>query len=222
MLNGLDPVIIFQFFKTVETFENLVAAIPKATGTEEKLILPPIPIYLSEKLTGLYIESEDKSIEIETKTEATADGKDPVTVQKPINSTIKVNMLARRDSIGLTLLSATADLILSKVTSQEYSITYLHGATTIFGGLLHSFNIQQNTDNDLCHITMELTKTTTKTEKPTDGPIVERVETPVDLNAASPTSTAGIASPAAGSSPSKIPVTKGASGGWGTGASGGW
>lgn len=221
MLNGVDPIIIFQFFKTVETFENLVAAIPVATGEEQKLILPPIPIYLSEKLTGLYIDNEDKSIEIETKNEATQDGKDPKTNQKPIGSTVKINMIAHRDSIGLTLLSALADQIVPKVTSQEYSITYLHGVTTVFGGLLHSFNIQQNTDNELCNVTLEITKTTTKTEKPTDAPVVERIEKPVDLSNASPTAAIG-AGPSAGTSPSKIPVTKGASGSWGTGASGGW
>jgi hypothetical protein len=172
MLNGIDPILIFQFFKTTDKFENLVAAIPKKIGTETHLTLPPIPIYLSEKLTGLYIDSESKQIDVETKTETLANGLTPEVNQKAIVSTVKVEMKATKESIGLTLLSAVADLILPKVTSKEYSITYLHGATTVFDGLLHSFSVVPNSDNTLLLVTLEIAKTSESTKKPAGVPEV--------------------------------------------------
>jgi hypothetical protein len=84
-------------------------------------------------------------------------------------------MLANKDSIGLTLLSAVLDLIVPKVTSKEYSITYLHGAVTVFGGLLQSFNVTQNSENDLFNISLKLSKPgTPQTQAKTTTPQVTR------------------------------------------------
>lgn len=188
MLNGIDPIIIFQFEKLTPSAQEEVSKIPILSKVVSKIGLPPIPIYLSEKLTGLYIDSEDKSIEIETTTESLSSGDDPVVNQKAISSTVRINMKATKDSIGLTLLSAVADLILPKVTSQEYSITYLHGAVTVFGGLLNSFSIQQNTENDLYNVTLEISKSSTKTEKKAGPPEVDPISESVSLDSGVPPS----------------------------------
>jgi hypothetical protein len=182
MLNGIDPIIIFQFEKLTDSASETLSKIPLFDKLVSKIGLPPIPIYLSETLTGLYIDSEDKSIEIETSTETLHDGEDPIITQKALNSTVKINMKASSDSIGLTLLSAMCDLILPKVTSQEYSITYLHGATTIFGGLLHSFNVQQTEGTDLLMVSLELTKSSTKTQKKPGPPEVTPSSEAISLN----------------------------------------
>lgn len=181
MLGGIDPIIIFQFSKLSDDLNKSISKIPVVSSIVTKIGLPPIPIYLSEKLTGLFIESEDKNIDIETSTDTLADGSDPDVKQKAIGSTVRINMIASKDSLGLTLLSAVADLIVPKVTSQEYSITYLHGATTVFGGLLHSFSVSQNTENDLIRVTLEISKSSTKTEKKEGPPEVKPINEAANL-----------------------------------------
>lgn len=196
MLGGIDPILIFDFSKLSATDEESLSKIPIISSIVSKIGLPPIPIYLSEKLTGLYIDSEDKNIDIETTTETLPDGSTPLINQKAINSTIRINLVAHRDSIGLTLLSAVCDLILPKVTSREYSITYLHGAVTVFAGLLHSFSINQNTQNELMNVTLEIVKTPIKPVKkgpPEVKPISESV--PLGAGPAAPPPTAPLGGP---------------------------
>jgi hypothetical protein len=175
MLNGIDPIIIFNFNKISPSLTESLSKIPIISSVVESIGLPPIPIYLSETLTGLFIESEEKSIEIQTSSESTSDGSEPIQNQKSLESTVTINMLANKDSIGLTLLSAVLDLIVPKVTSKEYSITYLHGAVTVFGGLLQSFNVTQNSENDLFNISLKLSKPgTPQTQAKTTTPQVTR------------------------------------------------
>lgn len=172
MLNGLDPIILFNFYKASPTVLQSLSKIPLAADIVDTIGLPPIPVYLSEKLTGLYIDNEDKNIDIETVTETLTSGGAPVVHQKGLNSTVRIDLVASRNSLGVTLLSAMADLIFQKVTSKEYSITYLHGAITVFGGLLHSFSINQNTNNDLYNITIELSRSGIQTQSPIKVPVV--------------------------------------------------
>lgn len=159
MLNGLDPIILFQFKKLPPSVAAYVATIPVVSTIVDKIGLPPIPIYLSESATGLMIQSEDKSIDIETTIEALSDGGTPHVTQKSLNSTVSINFQARKGSLGLILVSAICDLIIPKVTSQEYGISYFHAETTIFDGLLHSFKVGATKQNDLVDITLELVKT---------------------------------------------------------------
>ena len=172
MLNGLDPIIIFQFKKQIDpTFigpqpEPIIARIPLISEIPTFIEAPPIPIYLSEKITGLYIESETKSIDITTDIESKTDAKSTDVTQKPIGSSVKVELIAVQDSIGVTLLSALADLILDKLTSKEYAITYLHGAITIFRGLINSFSIEQVTGTDKYRINIEFSRGPTKLPTP--------------------------------------------------------
>ena len=156
MLNGVDPVIIFHLKKLPPVLGP--SGIPVLSSIASAIMLPAIPLYLSEKITGLYIDTEDKNIDVATDIDTMADGSAAQVWQRAIGSTIKVSMKAHRDSIGVSLLSAMADLILPKLTSKEYSITYLHGAVTVFGGLLGSFAINQNASDELYNITLELVK----------------------------------------------------------------
>lgn len=157
MLGGLDPIILFNF-KKLPPIPTGLEAIPITPVDDDAIPLPIIPIYLSESITGVYIDSEDKSIDVDTTVDALSSGGTPQTTQRPISNTVKISMKAKKGSIGLMIFSALADLILPKVTSKEYSITYLHGAVTVFAGLLHSFSINQNANDELYLITLELVK----------------------------------------------------------------
>lgn len=156
MLNGLDPIIIFNFFKklTVED-EAKFKGLPIA-GLVNKFALPPIPLYLSEKLTGIYIDSEEKSIEVATAVDSLSTGGADFQ-QKAISTTVKINMIAEQEtSLGLGILSAMADIIVPKLGSNEYSIIYIHKSTILLNGLLHSFSIDQEANSTLSKITLEL------------------------------------------------------------------
>jgi len=159
MLGGIDPIIIFQFSKLKKTkWADFLSKIPIISEIPTLLEQPPIPIYLSEKITGLYIESEDKNVDIETDTDTLTDGETPEVNQKGINSSVTINLVALKNSIGLSILSSSIDLIYEKVTSKEYAITYLNGPTTIFRGRLSGFSVNQNANNDLMNIRIELTR----------------------------------------------------------------
>jgi len=178
MLNGIDPIIIFEFSKKVEptfvgpTEPSLLQRFSIVSHDPTVVAFPPIPIYLSETLTGLFIESEDKSIDIDTETETLTNGGTPDVNQKGISSVVTVNLVGKKNSIGLSLLSAMVDLLYEKVTSKEYTITYLHGATTVFRGLLHSYNVSQNAENDKLSIKFEISKGSKQPVKPPGVPAV--------------------------------------------------
>lgn len=162
MLGGLDPIVIFEFYKVIDlTVYNEVNGrkIPVAAQKTLQFIpLPPIPIYLSEELTGLYIDKVDKNIDIGTDTETFLNGKEPDILQKGVSSSVKITLNCKKDSIAMMILSSVIDLIYDKVTSKEYAITFLYGATTIFRGVMHSFSVSQSAQNDLMEVNIELSR----------------------------------------------------------------
>lgn len=173
MLGGVAPIFLFTFFKNIPSIKDSVAAVPVVSQDDNQINLPPIPLYLDENLTGLYIDSENKSIDADTTIETLTSGATPITNQKAVNSTITINMVAKKDSIGLTILSAMMDIIYQKLTSKEYQVTYLHGAVTVFGGLLHAYSVQQNSENELCQITVTLVKNTGSTAPKLNIPVLD-------------------------------------------------
>lgn len=158
MLNGIDPIIIFQIYKKVSAPAEALAEVPLSTKVDQFLAQPPIPLYLSEELTGLIIESESKNIDASTQTETQANGGNPEIIQGGVSSMVTVDLIANKNSLGVTLFSAMADLIFDKLTSKEYSITYLSGATTVFNGLLHSFSVSQDRNSERLSIKVELSR----------------------------------------------------------------
>lgn len=181
MLNGLAPIIIFQFSKKIPQAPSLGAKIPVETSFFSKIPLPPIPLYLDEKLTGLIVDSEDKSIDIQTSQDSLSDADSPLITQNALESSVKINLQATKDSIGLTILSAVADMILPRVTSQEYSIQYLNGATTMFNAKLKSFSVNSSRDNTLLNITVELIKGDNRTIASKPIPETQRLPEAVSL-----------------------------------------
>lgn len=156
MLNGIDPIFLFHFKKLAPSVKSALGAVPVVASTPNLFLLPTIPLYLSEKLSGIYVSSESKSLDIATEVDTVSDGSSPQVNQRAIANTVRIEMIASRNSLGVTLLSALSDLVFPKVTSREYAISYLHGAITVFDGLLHSFSINQDDDSDLYRISIEL------------------------------------------------------------------
>jgi hypothetical protein len=75
-------------------------------------------------------------------------------------------MTANKDSILLSVLLAFMDQAFQKVVSKNYSVTYLNGATTVFGGLLHGFSTSTDEDTNLIRIVLQISKANQDTPTP--------------------------------------------------------
>jgi hypothetical protein len=168
MLNGIAPIIIFSFpFNPKGANFNAISGIPLVGSFIAKNVGIPIPIYLDERVSGICVVDETKSIDVDTNPQQPFDIKTPIQVtQKGINSIVTVNMVAQKDSILLATLLALNDMIFARLVSQEYSITYLNGPTTIFDGLLHGFSSSQESNDDLVRVSLQISKANQKTPSP--------------------------------------------------------
>lgn len=158
MLGGLDPVIIFQFKVLAPTVGSVLARIPVVSQVPTLVAMPPIPIYLNEKTFNIVIGGASKSVDIETDTETLTSGAPPDVNQKGIQSSVEFTIQGKQDSIALTLLSAMIDQVYDKATSKEYAISFMYGATTIFGAVLHSFSSETIEGTDKLEIKIKLSK----------------------------------------------------------------
>jgi hypothetical protein len=164
MLNGVAPLLIFTFPPLIGIdLSKILGGIP-LVGDSIPNIGTPIPIYLDEGLTGIYIESESHSIDIDTDitpkyvTNVAGVTTTSLINQTGLNNLVTINMLASRDSLLLTVLLSLTDMIFSRVTSGKYQIHYINKGTVVFGSLLHSFQTSQTSDDTLLKITMQLQK----------------------------------------------------------------
>lgn len=167
-LNGIAPLLVFEFIYSPPVFSGIGPAErpnPALQWLQTNLGAIPIPIVLSEKITGLYVDSESTNIDIETDIRPRYD-KDPVTGltrppdmnQRGVSSVVNINLLASKDAILLSVLIALADQILAKTVSQEYKLSYFNGPIAIFRGLLHGFSTQVDSNDDLIRITLQIQK----------------------------------------------------------------
>jgi hypothetical protein len=159
MLGGLAPILIFTFpvVPKSPTF-NAIDGIPLIGNFLAENVGVPIPIYLDERLTGVYVESETKAIDIQTTVEAKTEAGTPDVSQRGLDNLVTINMIALKTSVTLSALLALCDMAFQKVVAQEYKVSYLNGSTTVFNGLLHGFQTQVDSDNELVRITLQLSK----------------------------------------------------------------
>ena len=148
-----DPVLIFYFNPTAEN-----AAAGKST--------PFIPVYLSEKLTGLYVDTERRRLAISTdnvvavKTDKITQKKEYGKLevqQKGETQAVEVSLLGNRDSIGLNLLLPLLQTIYDKVIAvEDYRIAYFHKNVLIFNARLSTLDIHESSENTLVGIDIGL------------------------------------------------------------------
>jgi len=176
MLNGQNPLLLFQFSVRQNDIDQAGAKIPVKSELRTFLDLPPIPFYLIENLTGIQVENEDKNVDIQSDTETIAQPSlivvgsptvEPEISQKGLSSNVTINLTAKKSSVLIAGLSSLIDLIFTKVSSNEYSISYFNGSTSIFRARLQSYQVNQSSTNDLATITIILTRGAVDAKKPT-------------------------------------------------------
>lgn len=159
MLNGIAPILIFSFPPTINlptaTDPGLPLSVRKALGAIGGI---PIPIYLDEKLTGIYVVNEEKNVDMDTQPYQAQDGTTFVK-QRGVNNTVNINFLASQDSILLSVLLAFSDELFKRAVNGLYSVSYFNKGTLVFGGLIHSFSDQSGSDDTLRRISMSIVKT---------------------------------------------------------------
>ncbi len=177
MLNGVDPLLIINLYN----YGILDILNPASELGDPSHAIPiPIVLYLSERVTGIYVDSETRGIDVETKIDPTT-AKDPTTLevlppvvsQTSSDSQVTVNLLATTDCILLTAILALMDMIVARLVTAEYSIHYINGATCIFGAKLHRFSTSVSRNDNLVRI--ELTLSTAAKETPTPKTPVESI-----------------------------------------------
>jgi hypothetical protein len=175
-LNGIAPLLVIQLKNSASM--NVVKKIPVAGDFLSKNVGVPIPIYLDENLTGIFVQGESKAIDIETRLDS-IDGKNaPIVSQKALSSVTSVEMVASRTGVLLMTLIAFADLILTRVVAKQYSVSYFNGPTIIVNGVLHGFTTQLGENNDLVHIKMDIA---TAPQPPSDitPPVEKAIGAPI-------------------------------------------
>jgi|SRR5690606_14953331 len=176
MLNGQVPLIVFTFAPPVggEVF-NAISGIPIIGERVAQRIGVPLPIYLDERISGLYVTAESRSIDVETEVNSRADDKTPKVKQWSLNSTISVTMVGQRDSAALATLTAFCDLAFQKVVSQNYGISYFNGNLVVLNGLLHGFSSETGNEDDLVRVILQISRGKQEINKPEDVPFLDRV-----------------------------------------------
>ncbi len=212
MLNGIDPLLVIVIKKKPPPV-LFGPPEPPGLGALLDLIGIPIPIYLAEnplaKLgsaapggaagraigqSGVYVESETRSIDLGTKVDPTTtpdpltgDTAQPQISQRVYDTQVTVNLIASRDSVIITALVAMMEFLLNRIANQEYAIHYINRSTVIFGGLLNRFATSVNPNEDKIHI--EMTLSTSAKALPITKPPLEGIKN---------TATIGISTPPAG------------------------
>lgn len=167
MLNGISPIIIFNIGAlppSSKTFKA-ISGIPLIGSTLAQNIGLPIPIYLDEKLTGVYVKSQSTQVDMNEEISTKENEKTPDVNQRAINSIVTVNMLAIRGSIVASMLIALNDLIFTKLTSKTYTVSYLNGSTLVLGALVHGFSATENEENDKLDIVFQFSKANKKVDE---------------------------------------------------------
>jgi len=173
MLGGIAPILIFTFPPLLGIdLSKILSGIP-LIGDSLSGIGVPIPLYLDEGLTGLYVESETKAIDIDTDItpiyRKTTNEITNYVNQSGLNNIITVNMLASRDNVFLAVLLALNDMVFERVVQTKYRVSYFNKSILLFGGLLHSFSTQASNNDDLLRITLQIQKSKKTLDKLNSG-----------------------------------------------------
>lgn len=163
MLGGLYPLIVFTLKEDIPSLSDESPLIQKKSSISNivKDIGLPIPIYL-HNLTGIVVDEETRAIDIDTVPDTAYDkgSQTPKIIydQRAVNSLTSINLIARKESVALTVLLALSEIIVSKIVTKRYSISYWNGPIFVMNGLLRSVNTSPSPDSTLVRVNIQISK----------------------------------------------------------------
>lgn len=144
MLNGLAPVLIYQY-KPIDTSFSLFGIDVPSVGL-------PIPIYIDERLTGIMGDGANSRISIET---STVNG---TTYQRQVSSDVSVKLRCRNDNVvGQTLIAILGEAFKYSTTG-NYSISLFYDSSFILDAVLKDFYSRPIDNTDMREIGITLSK----------------------------------------------------------------
>ena len=144
MLNGLSPVLIYQY-KLIDTSFSIF-------GYEVPSIGIPIPIYLDEKITGIMGEGASSKINIET---ATINNQ---TYTRQVSNDVSLKLRCRNNNlIGQTLIAIFGEAF-KHTSADKYSISLFYDSTFIIDAYLKDFYSRPIDNTDMREIGITLSK----------------------------------------------------------------
>ena len=164
ILSKAAPILIFNFpfdSDSQNPIFNALSGLPLLGDSVAGVVTSigvPIPIYLDEQLTGLYVENENKNIDISTEQNDAANSTKPFLTQKSISNTVSINLVGKKDSIFVTALLALVDIAYPQLVKAKYRVSYLNGPTVVLGGLIQGVTAQAQNDSELVNISIVIHK----------------------------------------------------------------
>lgn len=159
-LNSISPLLIFTL-KAVNPFAGKANLTGVSAVANDIIGLAgglPIPIYLDESTTGLAVDSEDRTLAIETITQQPQNGEKATLNQKGVTADLSINISAKKTSLFTQVILALAEQAYDLAVAKGCSVSYFHGAETVINGVLASFVTSQDADTELMKIQIRINK----------------------------------------------------------------
>ncbi len=155
-LGGLAPLLVFQLYPlgVGALVSGLIPFIPADIANAVGL---PIPIYLSERQTGIYVDTESRQIDMETQSQQLRTGAVQVD-QRGVNNSVTIKLFGKTDSVLLTALLAMSDMLFAMAAAKSYKVSYFNGPTVVLSGLLHGFTSSSPSGTNLVEMTFVINK----------------------------------------------------------------
>lgn len=172
-LNGLSPLLIFTFYKTITTPSFLSGVV---SGADTKIPLLPIPLYLDERITGIQLDDYDRDISIDVMRDGVS------AFERVSGDVVNLKFRMQKNNIVLTALTALIDRVIKvfdeKIASNfddpNYSLTIFYDNIFILDASLERFSTRLVDGTDLREVSFTFSKRSEKKTE-TQEPIARTV-----------------------------------------------
>jgi len=168
-LGGLSPLIIFTFYKEINT--------PSFLGISSvKIPLIPIPLYLDERITEIQLDDYDRDISIDVLRDGVS------AFERVSGDVVNLKFVMQKNNVVLTALTALIDIVIQSfdegVTSvfdnRNYKLTIFYDNIFILDASLERFSTRLREGTDLREVNFTFSKRSKKNTAPTGSGPIER------------------------------------------------
>ncbi|MDR2426822.1 MAG: hypothetical protein LBD46_06580 [Endomicrobium sp.] len=150
MLTGLYPVLVLQKVIDKKIRGSFSDGRITSTSIIETSLSKPMPIYIDEILTGIYLISENRKAEFANDTTVDNETGEIKIKQKGLTNDVNLVFGASRNSIGMNILLPLIDVAFENAAIDKYVMSYFNGNTILFRAKIKHFSAEgNNTDNGI-------------------------------------------------------------------------